>query len=255
MSSSSLPSYNPEPSFQYTQTPNPEWKFGEKIESTIQGRAWLEGEKAGWKHVDTSTEDPAGIVPRPIAFVSTVSEEGVENLAPFSWFNTVTSNPPTISISIVNGPERVKDSTHNIKLGHGFTVNMISEPWAEQSNAASINAPPGVSEWPITGLTKEPSIHVKPPRVKESAFSMECELLQTVDIIHPTTLIATTTLVIAHVKHIHIRNDVLNERGLVDPAKFRPLARMGDVTYGTIRDGFRIPRFNWEDEKDKVALL
>lgn len=70
----------------------------------------------------------------------------------------VTHNPPTISFSISNGPERIKDSTHNVKLGHGFTVNIISEPWAELANACSINSPPEVSEWPISGLTRELSV-------------------------------------------------------------------------------------------------
>lgn len=121
----------------------------------------------------------SGIVPRPIAFVSTISEDGIENLAPFSlafkskmrfvrranpqarWFNMVTHNPPTISFSVINNPSNpdgVKDTTHNVKLGHGFTVNIISEPWVELANAACVNSPPKVSEWPISGLTKEPSV-------------------------------------------------------------------------------------------------
>lgn len=97
----------------YTQSPNPQWTYGQNIQDTPEGRAWMAGEKEGWKVVDTSTEPPmcvlsdsmtaflmnyprklyqlmvSGIVPRPIAFVSSVSEAGVENLAPFSWFNMV----------------------------------------------------------------------------------------------------------------------------------------------------------------------
>lgn len=80
----------------------------------------------------------------------------------------VTHNPPTISFSVGNNPSNpdgVKDTTHNVKLGHGFTVNIISEPWAELANAACVNSPPEISEWPISGLTKEPSAcipwHVK----------------------------------------------------------------------------------------------
>jgi flavin reductase (DIM6/NTAB) family NADH-FMN oxidoreductase RutF len=118
----------------------------------------------------------SGIVPRPIAFVSTISNDGVENLAPFSWFNMVTHDPPTLSIACTNGLARIKDTTNNIKSGNGFTVNIISEPFAQQANACSINTPEKMSEWPISGLTKEPSLLVKAARVKESGFSMECEV-------------------------------------------------------------------------------
>lgn len=81
------------------------------------------------------------------------------------------------------------------------------------------------------------------------------KLSQAIDIIHPATQIATTTLILAHVKHIHVRRDVLNERGVVDPAKYKPLGRMGDATYSTTRDGFRIPRLNWNEEKEKLSAL
>jgi flavin reductase (DIM6/NTAB) family NADH-FMN oxidoreductase RutF len=89
----------------------------------------------------------------------------------------VTHNPPVISVSVVNmGPGKPKDTARNIIATKGFTVNIISEPFVENANVCSVEAPEGLSEWPLSGLTKEPSIHVKPARVKESAFSMECEV-------------------------------------------------------------------------------
>lgn len=100
----------------------------------------------------------AGIVPRPIAFVSSVSADGVGNLAPFSWFNQVSHNPPVVSISILHRAGREKDTLRNIKETKGFTVNIISEAWVEQANVASVNAPIGFSEWEITGLTKADSV-------------------------------------------------------------------------------------------------
>ncbi|KJA12634.1 hypothetical protein HYPSUDRAFT_152314, partial [Hypholoma sublateritium FD-334 SS-4] len=100
----------------------------------------------------------SGIVPRPVAFVSSISEDGVENLAPFSWFNQVAPNPPLISFSCLTSSQQEKDTSRDIKATKGFTVNIISEPWVEQANAASIAAPRGVSEWPITGLTRAPSV-------------------------------------------------------------------------------------------------
>jgi flavin reductase (DIM6/NTAB) family NADH-FMN oxidoreductase RutF len=120
-----------------------------------------------------------------------------------------------ISVACINGPERVKDTTNNVKTGNGFTVNIISVPFVEQANACSINAPQETGEWPVSGLTKEPSVCgiifmkfdsvsflvsilqllVKAPRVKESAFSMECEVcivrhgsLSNIDIIIPKAI-------------------------------------------------------------------
>lgn len=130
----------------------------------------------------------SGIVPRPIAFVSTLSEDGIANLAPFrslfslfpvplmslnsassrsrnthSWFNQVSPNPALISISISansnpDGSPRPKDTVANIKATKEFTVNIISEPFIENANITSIDAPHGVDEWEISGLTKEPSV-------------------------------------------------------------------------------------------------
>ncbi|KAJ8519259.1 hypothetical protein ONZ45_g3799 [Pleurotus djamor] len=247
--------------FEYTTPPNPNWRFGEQVESSDEGKAWLAGETNGWSVIDTSKIEPrnlyklmiSGVVPRPVAFVSSVSEEGIENLAPFSWFNTVTHNPPVISISCSNVAGNLKDTSRNIKATKGFTVNIISEPWIHNANACSIDAPSNISEWEISGLTKGETVHVKAPRVKESAFSMECELFQAIDIVHPETGQATTTLILGLVKYIHIRNDVLNESGdLVNPAAFKPIARLGDITYATLAHGFRIPRPSWTAEEGKL---
>ncbi|KAI0048882.1 hypothetical protein FA95DRAFT_1594857 [Auriscalpium vulgare] len=256
----SVPAFDTASEFKYTESPNPAWKFGEKVGETEAGRTWLEGESKGWTAIRCETEDPgllvSGIVPRPIAFVSSVSETGVENLAPFSWFNQVSSNPPVISISCNNaGPGRYKDTLNNIKATKSFTVNIISEPFIEQANSTSIDAPSDVSEWIVSGLTKEPSTHVKAPRVRESAFSMEAELLQEVPITHPATGATTTTLILGLVKYIHVRNDVLTEKGTVDPALLKAVGRLGDITYGRIGDRFRLKRPNWEEVKDDVEEI
>lgn len=178
-------------------------------------------------------------------------------------------------------------------------MNIISEPFIEGANSTSVDAPEDVSEWPISGLTKEKSvssvptyswvkrkrlmnapvqIHAKPARVKESAFSLECEvcagprvtiivlivlirpsspssqLYQAIDIIDPASGAQTTTLILGHVKYIHVRKDVLNERGNVDPGKLKPVARLGDISYVRIGDGFRIARPVWANEQDKIRM-
>jgi len=262
MASSNLPPFAPNTTgFNYSQPPHPEWTYGQGIEATADGRAWAEGEKAGWKTIDTATENPqklnatmiSGILPRPVAFVSTISEEGVENLAPFSYFNMVSSSPPVISFSSIYTPSGDKDTVRNIRATKGFTVNIISEPWIHQANICCITSPRNVSEWPLSGLRKEPSVHVKAPRVKESAFAMECELLQAIDIIHPTTKAISATLVLGSVKFIHIRKDVLDpERGTVDPGKMKPIARLGGIFYSRIREGFAIPRPSWTEEEETI---
>ncbi|CAL1704538.1 unnamed protein product [Somion occarium] len=260
--SSDLPAFT-ESTFQYTQPPNPSFKFGQKVDATPEGKAWADGEKEGWKVIETDKEDPmklyplmiSAITPRPVAFVSTISDTGVENLGLMSWFNMVTAYPALISISVAIVNNKVKDTTRNILATKEFTVNIISVPWIDNANACSIDAPADVSEWALSGLTKAPSVHVKPPRVKESAFSMECELFQTIDITHPESGVKSTTLILGRVKYIHVRRDTLNERGNVDPDKLKPIGRLGDILYASLGGGFRIPRPSWAVEGENVLEL
>ena len=109
----------------------------------------------------------------------------------------------------------------------------------------------------MTGYTRplRTQVHVKAPRVLESAFSMECELFEVIDIKHPETGVATTTMILGHVKYIHVRRDVLNDRGRVDPVKYKPIARLGDVAYATLGTAFRIARPQWKAEEEKVKEL
>ncbi|PCH37513.1 hypothetical protein WOLCODRAFT_128503 [Wolfiporia cocos MD-104 SS10] len=259
-----LPPFNSTAQFRQTLPPNPQWTFGQPVDATPAGKAWVAGEEAGWDVVDADTEDKmklyalmlSGIAPRPVAFVSTVSETGVENLAPFSWFNMVTHHPPLISISSGVRSTGDKDTAHNIKATRGFTVNIISETWIESANACSIETPADVTEWPLSGLTKADSIYVKAPRVKESAFSMECELHQAIDITDPDTGAHTTTLILGRVRRIHIRRDVLapGPKRAVDPERMRAISRMGDITYARVGEGFRLSRPVWVEDKVREAV-
>ncbi|KAJ8580707.1 hypothetical protein M405DRAFT_886006 [Rhizopogon salebrosus TDB-379] len=181
----------------------------------------------------------SGIVPRPIAFVSTISEQGVENLSPFSWFNMVTNHPPIISFACNDlGPGSLKNTATNVMNSQGFTVNIINEPFIENANATPIDAPPDFDEWSISGLTKEKCVQVK-------AFSMECEISRTRDG-------RTQQHILAHIKYIHVRKDMLTERGGVDLTKFKPVARMGDISYARAGDAFRLTRPAWAQEKATI---
>ncbi|KAG1854974.1 hypothetical protein DFJ58DRAFT_372743 [Suillus subalutaceus] len=262
----------------YTQSPNPSWTYGQRVDTTPAGKDWVAGESAGWKIYNTAELDKvnmtkllnSGIVPRPIAFVSTISEEGIENLAPYSWFNTVTTYPPIISFACNNNAlGGLKDTAVNVMNSQGFSVNIVSEPFIESANATAIDSPPGFDEWSLSGLTKEKcvcvrlcdtiyalttsvQVQIKASRVKESAFSMECELYKSIDITHPVTGEHTSTLILAHVKYIHVRKDMLTQRGVIDLTKFKPVARVGDISYARIGDAFRIASPTWAQDKAKI---
>ncbi|KZO92309.1 hypothetical protein CALVIDRAFT_557684 [Calocera viscosa TUFC12733] len=262
----SLPAFDESFVPTYTAPPNPSWKLGDAPGATAFSKQWLEaGEKAGYKVIDTSEVSPhelyalmiSGIIPRPIGLVSSMSESGVENLAPFSFFNMLTPFPPTIMISLTNLP-RVKDTARNLLATRQFTVNIVSEAWVENANVAALDLPEEGGEWALSGLTKAQSVMVRPPRVKESAFSMECEtahvpqLWKHIDISPPGFAQPANTLFLGTVKRIHVRQDILNERGVVDPRKLRPVARLGDVSYARLGEVFRLPRYLWEDQKEEV---
>src|SRR5215470_13794638 len=123
------------------------------------------------------------IVPRPIAFVSTISADGIRNLAPFSFFTGISANPPVICFSpMIRGSDGArKDTLRNIEVTKEFVVNVVSEGFAEKMNICSAEFPPEVDEFEMSGLTPVPSDLVKPPRVKESCINLECRLVQIVD--------------------------------------------------------------------------
>ncbi|KIP08478.1 hypothetical protein PHLGIDRAFT_69237, partial [Phlebiopsis gigantea 11061_1 CR5-6] len=98
------------------------------------------------------------VIPRPIAFVSTISSDGIPNLAPMSYFSLVAHNPPLLSVSFSLSKGKPKDSRENILATKEFTVSIISEPFVEAANATSVDAPPEVDEWLLAGLTPEPSV-------------------------------------------------------------------------------------------------
>ncbi|KAH7888570.1 hypothetical protein F5I97DRAFT_1925092 [Phlebopus sp. FC_14] len=248
------PSFDPVPSFRLTNTPNPAWKVREGLsDATGLGTAWaLDGEN-GWKTWNLSETPPrniyplltGAIVPRPIAFVSTLSGDGVPNLAPFSYFSMVAHNLPLLSLSFSLSPRRPKDSRENILATREFTVSIISEPFVEAANVTAVEAPAGVNEWEICGLTMTRSVDVKPPWVKESAVGLECELFYTYDIRPPGTDEVTHTLVLGLIKRVHVRKSVLTDHGTIDPAKLRAVSRLGGTTYARIGEGFDLGRPSW----------
>ncbi|KAF8609058.1 flavoprotein oxygenase [Ceratobasidium sp. AG-I] len=264
------PEFNPEPSFRYTQAPNKDWKAGQSFnESGTSAIAaeWAKGAEAGYQTFVPEKEQAkdiyrlmiSGITPRPVAFVSSLAANGTANLAPFSYFSMVCHNPPIVSVSFTHSPTRRKDTSINIRETKEFTVNIISEPFVEGANWTSTDAPFGTEEWVGSGLTKVESSFVKPARVGESGFSMECELYSAQDISPPGSEIVTGTIILGLVKAIHVRKDVwLNDGkgiGMVDPVKFRAIGRMGGLTYARIGEAFEIPRPAWDEIEAEVSQI
>ncbi len=180
------------------------------------------------------------IVPRPIAFVSTVSAAGVPNLAPFSFFTGISANPPVICFSpMVRASDgRRKDTLRNIEATREFVVNVVSEEFAAQMNACSPEFPPEVNEFEISGLTPVPSELVKPPRVAESHIQMECRLLQ---VVHVSAKPLGGSVVLGEVLRFHV-DEAMFENFRIDPEALRAIGRMGGPAYTRTRDRFDMPR-------------
>jgi len=235
--SSNVPPFAQAHPFKLTEPPNVSWKVGDGLSKTPLGQDWKTDGELGWKTWNMAQTSPSDatqilnstVVPRPIAFVSTLSAENNPNLAPFSFFQVVAYNPPIISVSFRLSPRQPKNTRDNI---------------------LATKAPADVSEWDISGLTQEPSVHVKPARVKESAVSLECELFQSQDIFPDGATAPSATLVLGRVKYVHVRNSVLRPDGLrADPAKLRPISRISGMTYARLGEGFDLKRPEWGDIK------
>lgn len=180
------------------------------------------------------------VVPRPIAFVSSISPEGVLNLAPFSFFTVASANPPVICFSpIVRGGDGTrKDTLCNVEATGEFVVNVVSEDFATQMNVCSTEFPPEVDEFQASGLTPVPSDLVRPPRVAESRIHMECKLLQ---VLHVSPKPLGGSLVIGRVVRFHI-DDAVFDDFQIDPGRLKPIGRMGGPTYTRTTDRFEMPR-------------
>ncbi len=178
------------------------------------------------------------IVPRPIGFISTISPDGVYNLAPFSFFNAICGNPPTVCFACgTRSPE--KDTLANVRSGGEFVLNIVSEEFAEKMNLTSGEYPAEIDEFQLSGLTPMPSSIVRPPHVAESHVNMECKLLQIVEVSTRTPL--GGTLVIGEVVQFHVDPQVM-DNFRIDAEKLRAIGRMGGNDYTRTRDRFTMIR-------------
>ena len=179
------------------------------------------------------------IVPRPIAFVSTVSAEGIYNLAPFSFFTGASANPPGVCFCPLRKADgRPKDTLNNIERTGEFVVNIVSEEFIEQMNITSAEFPPEVDEFQVSGLTPVPGDLVKAPRVKESHVSMECRLFRIFEI---SSKPSGGSIVTGEVLRLHV-DDAYVDNFRVDPDKLKAVGRMAGITYVRTADRFDLAR-------------
>jgi flavin reductase (DIM6/NTAB) family NADH-FMN oxidoreductase RutF len=177
------------------------------------------------------------VVPRPIAFVSTISAAGINNLAPFSFFNAVCADPPTV-LFCPNNRNPIKDTLANIRATGEFVINIVSEEIAEKMNLCSGDYPAGVDEFQVSGLTPAPSGLVKPPRVLEARVNMECKVTQIIPIGDRPW---SGNVVLGEVLRFHI-DDAIVDDFRIDPEKLRAVGRMGGNTYTRVQDRFDMIR-------------
>lgn len=190
------------------------------------------------------------ITPRPIAFASTVDKDGGINLSPFSFFNCFGANPPLL---IFSPARRGRDNTtkhtyENVLEVPEVVINIVNFAMVQQASLASADYPKGVNEFKKAGFTEVPSTMVKPPRVGESPVSMECRVTQ---VLQTGDSGGAGNLVICQVLLMHVKEEVLDERGGIDPFKLDAVARLGHDWYCRVQGNaiFSVPRPN-----DRISI-
>ena len=220
--------------------PHPQWRVGDAVESPAGNL--LSFDPASMTTAQVYKLMISAVVPRPIAFVSTVNETGVVNLAPFSYFNAVSSDPPCLVISITRKNDgSKKDTLINIERSRQFVVNTVGEWMAEPMNHCSGEFPFGVSELEAVGLHSIPSVAVAPPRVREAPVHFECDLERIVEIGEPKP--GSSSLIIGRILRIHAIESAYDAaKGALRIDALQPLARLGGLSYGRTRRVFELPR-------------
>lgn len=184
------------------------------------------------------------VVPRPIGWISTVDAAGTVNLAPFSYFNAVSTAPPMVMYACGGAPSAdarsTKDSLANAEATGEFVFNMATEALAQQMNRTAEHVGADIDEMAMVGLTAAPSRLVRPPRVAESPVQLECRVYKIVEL--PEARPGKRSgMVIGSVVGVHIDDAVLVD-GRIDILKIRPLARLGYLDYSVVDNRFALAR-------------
>lgn len=180
------------------------------------------------------------VIPRPIGWISTISEDGLPNLAPFSFFNIVGEDPPHVMFSTAHSNEHKKDTLRNALETKQFVVNMVTEELVEKMHITGQNVPHDVNEFELANVTPVTSSKVKPPRVKESPIAFECEL------VHHYTLekhkSGGATIVIGRIIAFHFDEEVLSEDYRINLKKYKPVAKSVGFQYAKLGENFEVKK-------------
>lgn len=180
------------------------------------------------------------VVPRPIAWVTTISEKGMVNLAPFSFFNMFGANPPVVVFSpTLKRDGGKKDTLINIEANGEFVIHASTEQHAKLINSSSKMLPLDESEVDWLGLSTVPSSRVKPPRLTDAPFALECRVRQIVPVGDGPI---SANLVIGEIVYAHVHESILGENGQPDPRKLKAISRLGGEFWGKTQDLFELPR-------------
>lgn len=180
------------------------------------------------------------IIPRPIAWVSTINEEGIPNLAPFSYFNAVGDDPPHVMISISRSGHLNKDTLTNILNNKEFVVNLVTEDLAEKMNSTAHPLQPHESEFEFANVLAGNSSKVKPPLVAESPVSMECVLVHHYNLEQHKN--GGSTIIIGRVVQFHVQEGILDDNFYVNIDNYQPISRLAGANYAKLGELFTIKR-------------
>lgn len=181
------------------------------------------------------------VVPRPIAWVTTLSESGVLNAAPFSYFSIVSSNPPLLSVSVQRKGGAMKDTARNAINRGELVIHIVDEDNVAQANETAASLPPEESEAELAGLTAVPSEAIAVPGLAEAKIRMECVIDQVVPLRRPGETEQTGDLLLARVVMFHVADSVY-QNGRIDAGKLQPVSRMAGHDYAALGRLFTIDR-------------
>lgn len=253
------PDFEPARKIEVTKHPNPNWKYGQGANE--------HDSLAKHREIDPYAPDRpmsnnyrllvSGISPRPVGLISTTSGDGeTKNLSPFSYFQVVDHDPPMFIVGFSSRPGREKDTFRNLKETGECVINTVSENMIEAVNSTSIDAPYGVSEWQVSGLTEASATTVRPGRVQESVFSIEGKVVDVKEFSAHSEGMSVAGLVMIKATRFWVRDDATNEEGShIDLEKLRPVGQLGGISYGRILSTFELPRRRWNDEYPKSEVL
>jgi flavin reductase (DIM6/NTAB) family NADH-FMN oxidoreductase RutF len=180
------------------------------------------------------------IIPRPIGWIATIDQNGINNLAPFSYFNMIGDDPPHVMFSTRRDNNTNKDTLNNVLRNKQFVVNMVTEDLVEQMNATAQVVAPEVDEFELVGLTPIASTKIKPNRVKESPIQFECEMVHHYFLEDHKQ--GGACIVIGKIVMIHIEENVLLENYKINMETYKPVARLAGSNYSKIGEVFSIKR-------------